>query len=203
MSYPKTWILLVTDGSQGDITAASNASRLKWKGQMDPVYGCVGPDATSDRRLLGNRPSAFLDGDASELRHLTGQDRLYVVGHGSFGASPVLGGLDAGQLAQYLFDSGLREVAVISLVSCNSGWGWGDMLPGSIPKGYANATQHPFGHLLADELSSLGIHAAIRARVGYVTVMKTGRKVVEFTEMSFVNKFIWAPKGYNKRTWYS
>lgn len=203
MAYDKTYILLVTDGTAGDGTARANAQNLKWKGKMDPIYGTVDAGAQSDRRLLGT--IAGIDGDPAELRQLTGRDRLYIVGHGSFGTTPKLGGKDATELARYLYENGLREVAVMSLVSCNSGWGWGDTKLGKVVEGYSSATSLPFGCRFVEALArtETPIRTEVRARVGYVTVKKTGRKIVEFTEMEWVNRLIWAPKGYNKRSWRS
>jgi hypothetical protein len=202
MSYKKTFILLVTDGTHGDVTACSNAAKLKWKEQFDEKLDTVPMGSTSSRVMIGTNKS-FCDKGPEELTNVDEKDRLYILGHGSFGVSPTLGSKTADQLASYLYANGLRKVAVISLVSCNSGWGWGDILPGNVPQGYSSATHLPFGCQFAGALDNEGIHTEVRARVGFVTVGQNGRKFVELTEMKWVNKLIWVPKGWNKRSWRS
>jgi hypothetical protein len=133
MSYKKTFILLVTDGTHGDVTACSNAAKLKWKEQFDEKLDTVPMGSTSSRVMIGTNKS-FCDKGPEELTNVDEKDRLYILGHGSFGVSPTLGSKTADQLASYLYANGLRKVAVISLVSCNSGWGWGDILPGNVRK---------------------------------------------------------------------
>jgi Peptidase C80 family len=198
MAYGKTFILLVTDGTGGDATARSNAGKLKWKGSVDESGTNNGVPLT--RVLLEDVPNGFdTDGPATRLDELDGTDRLLVVGHGSYGDNPTLGSKSPQQLAQFLWDKGLRLAQRVSLVSCNSGWGWGDasLMPSF---GFTSAAKLPFGKLFADQMGALGIHAEIIARVGYVTVLQSGRKRVELVDWRFKGALI-VPKGYNKRQW--
>src|SRR5215472_3541182 len=170
MGYDQTYILLVTDGTEGDHAAVANAAKLKWKGQMDDS-GSVPLGAKSSRMIIGDK-EGICDKGPEELQNVKKDDRLFILGHGTFGSSPTLGSKTPDELVSYLHDKGLREAKAVSLVSCNSGWGWGDMLPGSVPKGYTSATQMPFGCLFAEEMGKKGIDTDVRARVGYVTVGK-------------------------------
>jgi Peptidase C80 family len=190
MPYTNTWILLITDGTGGDFSAESNASKLKEKGNLDD-FGCRLPNALpSNRRILGTRPnSPFEDGPVADLGNMTVNDRLYIVGHGTHGANPTLGSLTPQQLANLLSVNNLPSVSVISLISCNSGFSWG--------------WYNSFASLFAAQLTLVNIHTEIRARIGYVTVLKSGKKVVEFTENNLANKLLTIPKGYNKLVWNS
>lgn len=194
--YGKTYVLLITtnkiEDDYDDRTALSNADKLKHKGFLDEIYGCKLPekkDQVPDRKLLGdfNDPQV-IDSPVNELSDLDGNDRLYIVGHGTYGENPTLGGKTPNQLAVYLYDNGLRHIKVISLVSCNSGWG---------------LKTDSFAKLFTDQLNWIGIHAEIRARIGYVTVLKSGRKIVEFKDGKSLMNYIYAPKKWNKCFWHS
>lgn len=182
--YGKTYILLVTENSENekhnDLTALANADKLKFKGLVDGKFGGRLPgkeNAPVTRKLFGdfNEPN-FIDNNLNELRNLDGNDKLYIVGHGTYGVNPTVGGKTPNQLATFLSNKGLRQVKVISLVACNAGWG---------------NPNESFGELFGVELAKVGIHTEIRARNGYVTVLRDGRKIVEFSEnkiLDFVAK---------------
>lgn len=196
MAYGKTYILLVTTNLENDrhndLTALSNAHKLEYKGLVDDIFGCKLPGKENEepsRKLLGDfaEPN-FINNPVTELSELDGNDKLYIVGHGTYGTNPTVGGKSPTQLANFLSQNGLRHIQVISLVSCNSGYG---------------LTTDSFAKLFAEELSSVGIHTEIRARIGYVTVLKSGRKIVEFSDKKSLINYIYAPKKWNKLFWHS
>ena len=118
-------------------------------------------------------------------------------------------GMTPKALAIYLYNNGLRNVKVISLVSCNSGWGWGDVLPESVTNCFMMSAQSkPFGSLFAEALARRNISTEVRARIGYVKVLAAGSKIVELSEWGWANRYSLTrcpvePVYRNKRSWHS